>query len=727
MAEAFSFYVAQSSNLAILYKINKYSGVNLSLKLNTPGTLSMTIDGQDQSYLQNAIVPVSRCILVYRNGALVWSGPIWTVDETHDTVGKVAITAVGWAELLNHRILRTLPGYGLTTSAITFTNGTFESALSGWSGINDTTARDTVVFRSGAGSWRMAENIATPGPNPAAALIQASANAFSATPTAGKKYRVNFYARARKDAKLMNATPPYLEVLESGVRVGYIDLNNLFNAGSRASSAGAGYSSTPTFVSETCWTTNAAFNLNAIEWVSSGIAPTFRFSWAANTPVMAGYTPGTGFTAGDSSSTGSWGANINIVGADTVHTDASLHRLYFRTPQPSGHIEAHFADWGGEFDTSKTYTCYLSFSGMGYTENGSGELAIYNGGTSGPVTRLGGTGVGSWGGLTTGAASFTFTPSGAMPLWLVFTGTWAGAGSGVDVFQVFDLTFYENGTNVDNLLNVDDVTVQEYVGDGIYQNLDAGQIAINLLNKANADGATKVNSGSVEVTQPRTRTYQRFSNIGKEIKALSDIESGYDYFVDPITRNMNIYNRTNATNFPVTSTPGNAGANSWIYSADRTAYLHLDYQTGKSNLASWRKTQDGSAMTNRLNVQGKYALGLAQDATSQSTYGIFEDLVSLPDVIDATNTVLPAYANAEIAIRKNPKTLYDVQLQVASPNTPLLFIDFNVGDKALLDVQGLTGNFISNQTASITVRIFGVSLTIDSQGNEALSGLQLAA
>lgn len=701
--------------MAIQSRIVKFSNVNMNLKLNSPGSVSMTVDATDASNF--FIQPVIYCLLVYRNGALVWSGPVWTTDETHTfNSRKISFTAVGWAELLNHRVLRTLPGYGISTSSLTFTNGTFESAISGWTGTNGSLARDTVVFRSGAGSLRLSENLATPGPSHT--LVSGRANALSGTPTSGKKYRMNFYARARKDARLMNALPPFLEILEGAVRVAYLDLSNLFNGGSRLSSSGA-FTFNSTF--ENSWTTTGAFAFNSIDWVSSGVATTFNFGWYASTPLMAGYVPGTGFTSGDSSTSGSWLAAINVVGFDTMHCDG-VHWLYARTPQPSGVIDVGIADWGGEFDTTKTYTCNVSFSGLGYTEGGSGEFAIYNGGSGGYSSRLGGTGAGTFTGGSS-SLSFTFTPSGTQPLWFRLTGTWA-APAGSDVLRIMDISFYENGTDTDPLLNIDDVTMQEFIGDGIYQNLDAGQVAINLLNKANADGATKIAAGSVETTQLRTRTYQRFSNIGKEIAALSSIESGFDYVVDPITRALNIYNRTNATNFPASASSGNAGAGSWLYSADRTSVLKFDWGSGKSNLNSWRRTKDASSIVNRLNVQGKYALGVAEDTSAESTYGIFEDIASLPDVIDATNTVLPAYANAEIAIRKTPKTLYEVGLNVGGPNAPQLFIDFNVGDKAVIDVTGQDS--IQNITSPMTVRIFGVSLTIDQEGNETVSGIQLS-
>lgn len=289
---------------------------------------------------------------------------------------------------------------------------------------------------------------------------------------------------------------------------------------------------------------------------------------------------------------------------------------------------------------------------------------------------------------------------------------------------IYDISIEETNADTDLLLNIDDVTLQEYNGDGIYSNMDAGLIATALLQKTNSDADSKILPGTVQTTQPRTRTYQQFSNVGKEIKALSDIESGYDFVIDPITRSLNIYNRTNATNFPSAPAGSAAGVGSWTYSADRSSSLRFEYGIGSDNLSSIKKTQDSSTVVNRLNVKGKYALGQASDATSQSSYGLFEDLISLPDVIDASTSVLPFYANAEIAFRKNPKIIYEIETKTGG-NTPRLFIDFNIGDRATINV----GSNILASGSALTqqIRIFGVQMSVDAEGNERLSGLQLSA
>lgn len=689
--ESLTFYIASVSTMTRLARIVKISNISINLQLNSPGTISFTVDKSDNSAYTAGLTPLDKCILVYRDGNLVWSGPILTSEETASGDRKeVSITAIGWAEILNHRLIRSTPGYSLTTSGITFTNATFESALSGWTAANGSVARDTVVFRTGAGSLRLAENIATGLWNGVPIESSMQAAALGSTPTSGKRYRLNFFARARRDARFYNSQPPYVEVLESGVRVGYTALSNLFNSGTHV---GVG-----TVVTETTYTTTGTFIANNVEWVSSGVTPTFRFAWDVNPTQFYDSEQETGVA---------W--NVTT-GNYPVDVGSSLEF----TTDGAGFFEGFQQGMRGDLDSGKSYTCVVSFFIPVTPVNGSFYVFDNTSASIGSSVNLNTLPPGDYN------LTFTFTPTTNVPLGFAMSAQMAVASTFIRMDRII---IKETATDTDNLLNVDDVTLQEYLGDGIYANQDAGAIAIALLNKANTDGATKITPGSVQPTQPRTITYQQFSNIGKEIKSLSDIESGYDYVVDPITRALNIYNRTNATNFP--STPGGTFASgpSWIYSADRTSTLRFDYGVGKDNLSSIVKRLDGSTVVNRLNVKGKYALGQASDATSQSTYGVFEDVISLPDVVDASTSVLPFYANAEIAFRKNPKVTYDISVKPGD-NSPKLFVDFNIGDRGTINTGA---NVFSGVQTNQAIRIFGVQLSVDAEGNERISGLQLSA
>lgn len=722
MAGELRFWIGNSATLQQQILLTKISGASINLQLNNGGTVSLTVDKNDISTATASnFNPISSCIMVFIDGIMVWSGPIWTVEETNsDSAKKVTIRAIGWYELLNHRLIRSTPGYVLTTSAITWSNGTYESAVSGWaafgttslagtggssgsygpSSFGSTTTRDTVVFHGGAGSFLWSENLTgpfgasigfvPPAPNlSGTTIIGTSAAPLSGTPTNGKRYKLNLWLRARKTPTGTGGSTPLLQILENGTVVATQSLQALFNTTTYNT-----YFDGSNFINPTniIGSPIASFTQYSIEWVATGFASTFRFIWDVNPSQLASLYSG-------------W------VGPNNYRVVGSL--LVFSTS--TGVLSLGNGAWNGTFENGKVYKVTVRWNPSGSAVNAGSTFSIRD-------LATGVLGSVSISGVTLGVTrtdTFTFTASTGQIYFLV-NASFAGTG---DEMTIYEISISENANNTDALLNLDDVTLQEYAGDGIYNNMDAGAIAMALLGKANSDGATKIIPGTVQTTQPRTRTYQQFSNVGKEITALSQIESGYDFWIDPSSRALNVYNRTNATNFPVSS--AQASGPSYVYSADRTNFLRFEYGYGSDNLKSIKKTQDGSTIVNRLNVQGKYALGQASDATSQSTYGIFEDLVSLPDVIDASTSILPFYANAEIQFRKNPKIIYDVELKAGDmENSPKLFIDFNIGDRAV--VRAGLGVFMSGQLTQ-TVRIFGCQVSVDSEGNQALSGIQMSA
>lgn len=682
--DSIQFWVGNSSDLSRVARLTRISQASINLQLNNSGNVSLVVDSRDpnKAFLQ----PISRCILVYRDGALVWSGPVWMVDETYSAdQNKITVTAIGWFELLNHRLIRSAPGYSLTTSSITFANGTFESAISGWTGSNASATRDTSAgnFHGGAGSLKFAGNYTGPfGTSFGPSTAQIVSTPFSSTPVNGKRYRVNFFAKGQRSPNYMNNNIPYIQIQDANLNIATQQLSNLYGVDSFGN-VGTG---DPT----------GSFVAGFIEFIGSGVTTNFGL-YQDMTPPQFPNDPSSWNSDGNTTVSGS--INDIIISTNNVIDTYAVATLPNGTRLTSG----------------RSYTVSINIS----TFPGSGTGGVINVRDSVTNSVIGTKTVG-FSGL--GTSTFTVT-GGGNSAYIEATlggGAWTNTGT---VMIIHEIDVSETSTNTDALVNIDDITIQEYTGDGIYSNMDAGSIATALLLKANNDAASKIIPGTVQTTQPRTRTYQQFSNVGQEIKALSDVESGYDFWVDPATRALNIYNRTNATNFPSVSGTGQAGVGAYTYSADRSAWLNFEYGMGADNLSSFRRTQDSSVVVNRLNVKGKYATGFAQDTGSQTTYGVFEDLVSLPDVIDASTSVLPYYANAEIAFRKNPKITYDIQ---AKANVaPKLFVDFNIGDRATLRASGVAATNGSQTVQQI--RVFGVQLTIDQEGNERLSGIQMSA
>lgn len=230
---------------------------------------------------------------------------------------------------------------------------------------------------------------------------------------------------------------------------------------------------------------------------------------------------------------------------------------------------------------------------------------------------------------------------------------------------------------------------------------DAGSIAQSILSKINAaeSAPAYVFNGITETTVIRTRQYKAYEQVLKIIQDLSDIESGYDMVVDPVTRKLNIYVKA---------------------MVDR---LNLPFEY-KYNIQEISRSSDTSRLVNRIIVQGGAGTFVSQadDFLSQAKYGVFEEYVTLSDVTD--QLILAAYANAEIAIRSQPLRIYTFSLNKSpiSSGNPKLFIDYNIGDKIYLTAR--KGRI---QEKNKPVRIFSLSVNINETGNEQVSNIQTTA
>jgi hypothetical protein len=233
---------------------------------------------------------------------------------------------------------------------------------------------------------------------------------------------------------------------------------------------------------------------------------------------------------------------------------------------------------------------------------------------------------------------------------------------------------------------------------------DAGSIASALLDLARAQDPTlPIRIGTVEVTQPRTITYNIDANIGQEIQKLAEIEAGYDWYVDPRTRLLNIVAKR-----------GEIRANcKWLWL--------LEGENAKGNLLNVVENVDGSTVVNDIKPRGKFASGLALDLTSRDQYGLFQEAPSLSDVVD-TN-ILNAYANAEIVYRSEPRVTYQIFPKSAdSIGVPQIFKDYDIGDTTYLTARRDYINL--NEQA---IRIFGASMNITDEGVEQITSLKTTA
>lgn len=221
-----------------------------------------------------------------------------------------------------------------------------------------------------------------------------------------------------------------------------------------------------------------------------------------------------------------------------------------------------------------------------------------------------------------------------------------------------------------------------------------------LLTIANAQHDTWISEGIDSDQMERIVSYTRGQSIGQAITDLSDTEAGFNFTIDPITRQMHIKN--------------------WSEYEDKTDSVVFGYNWGPNNLAALGRQTDASTMANRVTSFGKYGGGLAEDIPSQEEYQLFEEEVQLSDVVDPN--VLLAYSGGEVLLRKTPRILYSpAPFPWVAGRTPQPFVDYGLGDKVLFTAKkGERVNVIGQ-----AVRVFGMNVTITEEGNEKLDALQI--
>lgn len=94
-------FLAKSSNLENIAELTTIArNKNLTLALNKSG--SMSFDMPLDSSITREVDVISRCIKAVKNETTVWSGPIWTLNESLPD-NKLQVNAAGWFELLRKR------------------------------------------------------------------------------------------------------------------------------------------------------------------------------------------------------------------------------------------------------------------------------------------------------------------------------------------------------------------------------------------------------------------------------------------------------------------------------------------------------------------------------------------------------------------------------------------------------------------------------------------------
>lgn len=221
-----------------------------------------------------------------------------------------------------------------------------------------------------------------------------------------------------------------------------------------------------------------------------------------------------------------------------------------------------------------------------------------------------------------------------------------------------------------------------------------------LLTIANAQHDTWIVEGTNTDTMLRAISYQFGQSIGQAIIGLTEVEAGFDFYIDPLTRVMNIKN--------------------WDEYEDVSATAQFGYNWGPNNLQDVGRELDASTMCNRDTAMGTFGGGMAEDTAAQSEYQLFEEVVNLSDVVD-TNVLL-AFAGGEVTLRARPRVIYTLQpFPWKRGQVPQPFVDYGLGK--VVEFSAKKGTRINIQRQK--VRVFGMNVSITNEGNEKLGQLQV--
>jgi hypothetical protein len=245
-----------------------------------------------------------------------------------------------------------------------------------------------------------------------------------------------------------------------------------------------------------------------------------------------------------------------------------------------------------------------------------------------------------------------------------------------------------------------------------FTNVDAGQIAQAIISEANAQSPTGITITSIDTTVPRTRTYSRFSSMGQAIVELSQVENGFDFEV--VGTEFRVY--------------ANQGVDRSASAAAGVDQVVLGVQAATQNVATFSRKIDTSSFTNRVAAITTGSIEVVEDTDSVTQYGLYEVSQSLGPV---SSDVGRAYAAAEVAVRGLPIETITVSLLPTDEDERVPRFDgngndddsyFGLGDKLRVVVQDPDLPLIDQ-----AFRVFGATVSLDANGVERLSDLQLAA
>lgn len=262
-----------------------------------------------------------------------------------------------------------------------------------------------------------------------------------------------------------------------------------------------------------------------------------------------------------------------------------------------------------------------------------------------------------------------------------------------------------------------------------YAQVDQGAIAVDLLVRTNSQWPSLINPGSIASSGTfglRTLTVQQFQNIGQQIQQLSTFDFGYDFDIDPASRELNIYF-------------GNVKANTTIYGRGQDQpKVIFGFRWGPSNLLKIGRVTDGTKTADQVFTLGQYGVGFVPDLSMGPTAqilrnGLLQDQVSLSQVPGAVGgtpipqaAFLTAYAAAEVSVRGDPQQIFNLTPRpfTGDKSVPEPLVDYGLGDIVYFGSNYGRIKIPASGTTPQAMRIFGMTFSPDDQGVERLDSFQ---
>lgn len=98
----YTFELLDSRSMTKIGELTRARGRTLQLGHNAAGSLNLSLPLVDP--LSDLVMEVSTAVLIKRLGEWIWSGPVWTTNET--TPDTLQVGCVGWQQTLEKRVIK---------------------------------------------------------------------------------------------------------------------------------------------------------------------------------------------------------------------------------------------------------------------------------------------------------------------------------------------------------------------------------------------------------------------------------------------------------------------------------------------------------------------------------------------------------------------------------------------------------------------------------------------